>query len=719
MEKSVFKSGNEAAAMAIKQINYHLFGYYPITPSTQICENVDLMKSQGQLDTVMIGAEGEHSAAGICYGGAVAGARVVNATSANGLLYSIEQLPVQSGTRMPMVLNVACRSVSGPLSIKSDHSDIMYALNCGWIILFAKDNQEVYDFNIIGLKLAERVKLPLIVAYDGFFTSHQKRNMKIFEDDKIVLDFVGQNVPAYTVLDTDNPVTIGSYMNEPDLVNNKYQLNLAMEQARVELENIFNEYEKISNRKYEVVNKYNTEDAQVILFALGSLFDTAKEAVDNLRNNNKRVGVVTIRALRPFFKEKLYDVCKNAKVIIVIDKQDSYGGNGGNMSMEIKAMLQEYTSNIKVITRIGGIGGLEIFQEEIEQLFNSGFEYLNGGEVKGFDYMGAYKGEKSNMKQVFMPVTKKLTNNINTLSVKDTALMPKRLAPGHGACPGCGIPVNVNLLLRAIEGNVVLLFQTGCGMVVNTAYPNTSFKVNYVHNLFQNGAATLSGILEAYNERVRRGEIPDEDITFIMVSGDGGLDIGLGSAIGSAIRNHKMIIFEYDNGGYMNTGYQYSYSTPLGSKSSTSHIGPYEYGKGFLQKDNPKIFSATGIPYVATVAESHLTDFMKKAKKAQEYTKTHGMAYIKALSACPLNWGDNPGDERNVIETAVKSCYHPLYEIEQGKINITYNPEDKNEKVPVSQWLKMMGRTKHIDEDICNIIQQETDRRWDNLKKGI
>ena len=136
-QKMVFKSGNELAAIAAKQINYHVMGYYPITPSTQIAENLDLMYSEGEHNIRLIPAEGEHSAAGICYGASTAGARVFNATSANGLLYSLEQLPVQSGTRFPMILNVACRSISGPLSIKGDHSDIMYALNSGWIILFA------------------------------------------------------------------------------------------------------------------------------------------------------------------------------------------------------------------------------------------------------------------------------------------------------------------------------------------------------------------------------------------------------------------------------------------------------------------------------------------------------------------------------------------------------------------------------------------------------
>lgn len=296
--------------------------------------------------------------------------------------------------------------------------------------------------------------------------------------------------------------------------------------------------------------------------------------------------------------------------------------------------------------------------------------------------------------------------------------MPKRIAPGHGACPGCGIPVNLNLLFRGIEGNVVLLFQTGCGMVVNTPYPKTAFKVNYIHNLFQNGSATLSGLLEAYHERVRRGELPDEDITFIMVSGDGGLDIGLGSALGTAARNHHMIIFEYDNGGYMNTGYQYSYTTPMGAKSATSHIGIRERGKNFFHKDNAQFFAASGIPYVATVAESHVQDFINKAKMAQAYAKTHGLAYIKALSACPLNWNDDPRYERNVIDTAVKCCFHPLYQVEQGITSITYNPEDKNEKVPVSQWFGLMGRTKQTakDTELMKIIQADVDRRWERLK---
>lgn len=212
-----------------------------------------------------------------------------------------------------------------------------------------------------------------------------------------------------------------------------------------------------------------------------------------------------------------------------------------------------------------------------------------------------------------------------------------------------------------------------------------------MHNLFQNGAATLSGLVEMFHQRQKRGEMPKGKITFLMISGDGGMDIGMGSAIGTALRGSNLILMEYDNGGYMNTGYQLSYSTPKGAKSSTSHVGKYQYGKPFFHKDTPQIMAATNIPYVATVAESNPADFIKKAAKAQKYADEYGMVYLKALSACPLNWSDRPNLERKVIGAAVDCCYFPLYEIENGVTALSYDPEAKGKKIPVIDWLSMMG----------------------------
>lgn len=724
-----YLSGNEAAALAVKQIGYDIMGYYPITPSTQIAENLDLMGAKGEVDITMIPAEGEHSAAGICYGASAAGARAFNATSANGLLYALEQFPVQSGTRYPMVMNVACRTVSGPLSIKGDHSDIMFMLNTGWIILFAHSVQQVYDFNIIATKLGESVSLPVVVAYDGFFTSHQKKRSYSFKSDEDVKNFVGKKKEKHDLLDLENPITIGSYMNEPDLINNRFQLYGAVTLAGKRLDEIFKSYENLSQRHYEMVEEYKVKDAEIVMILLGSAFDTVTVAVDKLRKEGIKAGVTTLNVIRPFPIDEVVKRVKDKCKILVADRQDSYGANGGNLSLEVRAAFQRKKKNVEIKSVVYGLGGIDFDVSDGRWLLE---QYDN---LPDFSYYGVTKGGKEKVQDNLLKKIDKERTMLGITEVKNTGeglmvkggqinattAMPDRIAPGHGACPGCGILVNLNLLLRAIEDPVVLLFQTGCGMIITTAYPKTSFRVPYIHNLFQNGAATMSGIVEACKRRQEKGEIPKGDIVFIMVTGDGGMDIGMGSAIGTALRGHNMIIFEYDNGGYMNTGYQLSYSTPKGAKSATSHVGPLQYGKTFFNKDMPEIMAAANIPYVATVAECNPKDFITKAAKAAYYAKNQGMAYIKALSACPLNWNDNPATERAVIEAAVNCGYFPLYEVEKGITKLNYNHENSNKKMPVKQWFSMMGRTRHLVKEeyssVVEEIQKEIDERFRKLKE--
>lgn len=724
-----YLSGNEAAALAVKQIGYDIMGYYPITPSTQIAENLDLMGAKGEVDITMIPAEGEHSAAGICYGASAAGARAFNATSANGLLYALEQFPVQSGTRYPMVMNVACRTVSGPLSIKGDHSDIMFMLNTGWIILFAHSVQQVYDFNIIATKLGESVSLPVVVAYDGFFTSHQKKRSYSFKSDEDVKNFVGKKKEKHDLLDLENPITIGSYMNEPDLINNRFQLYEAVTLAGKRLDEIFKSYENLSQRHYEMVEEYKVKDAEIVMILLGSAFDTVTVAVDKLRKEGIKAGVITLNVIRPFPIDEVVKRVKDKCKILVADRQDSYGANGGNLSLEVRAAFQRKKKNVEIKSVVYGLGGIDFDVSDGRWLLE---QYDN---LTDFSYYGVTKGGKEKVQDNLLKKIDKERTMLGITEVKNTGeglmvkggqinattAMPDRIAPGHGACPGCGILVNLNLLLRAIEDPVVLLFQTGCGMIITTAYPKTSFRVPYIHNLFQNGAATMSGIVEACKRRQEKGEIPKGDIVFIMVTGDGGMDIGMGSALGTALRGHNMIIFEYDNGGYMNTGYQLSYSTPKGAKSATSHVGSLQYGKTFFNKDMPEIMAAANIPYVATVAECNPKDFITKAAKAAYYAKNQGMAYIKALSACPLNWNDNPATERAVIEAAVNCGYFPLYEVEKGITKLNYNHENSNKKMPVKQWFSMMGRTRHLVKEeyssVVEEIQKEIDERFRKLKE--
>ncbi|OLS41892.1 thiamine pyrophosphate-dependent enzyme [Bacillus sp. MRMR6] len=739
---STFESGNEMAAMAAAQINYHIMGYFPITPSTEVAQYLDQMKARGEHDIHLIPADGEHGSAVICYGAAATGARVFNATSANGLLYMIEQLPVQAGTRFPMVMNLVTRSVSGPLDIRGDHSDLYYALNTGWVILTARTPQAVYDMNILALKIAEhsKVRLPVIVAYDGFFTSHQKRRVEFFKNRKVVQEFVGECPTDYHFArDPKKPVTIGAHMNGDDLINNHYQQSEAIYAAGGVFREVAIEYARISGREYPVLDLYKMEDAEVALFLLNSAAESAKDVVDQLRAKGVKAGVISPNIIRPFPAKEIRAALKNVKALLVGERADSYGANGPNLTHEVKSALQEDRHNQTIVlSRVFGLGGKDFYADDASNFFEMTVAALEKGYAeKTFDYYGHVPGNPENiLKPVITPqhgdvyktglIDIKLDEETNKLIVKIPPLRalttkPKRIASGHGACPGCGIFTGLELFFKGIEGDIVTLFQTGCAYVTTTSYPHSSHKQTMIHNLFQNGAATLSGTLEAFLELKRRGEIEvSDEATFVMITGDGGMDIGMGSAIGTALRGHKLIMLEYDNEGYMNTGSQMSYSTPLGHMTSTSGVGKTQKGKTFHHKDTAQIMAATNIPYVFTGAEAFPQDLIKKGAKAQWYAQNVGTVYGKILITCPLNWKSEDRYGSTILAAAVNSCFFPLYEIEQGVTTITYDPEAKNKRIPLSDWLNYMGKTKHLlREENLHLLDEfceEVEKRWQRLK---
>lgn len=744
-QRVVYESGNEMAAYAAQQINYHIMGYFPISPSTEVAQFLDLMKAGGQHEIKLIPSDGEHSSAGICYGASTAGGRVFNATSANGYMYMLEQMPVQSGTRFPMVMNLVCRSVSGPLDIHGDHSDLYFALNTGWPILMCRDPQAVYDMNILALKLAEdpEVRLPVLVASDGYFTSHQKRRVHTFAHREDVLKFVGERPPGGFphTLDRNNPITVGPYMNEPDYINNKYQQSQAMYNAEAVFERIAGEYAELTGREYPMLDLYRMEDAEVAVFLMNSASEIIKDVVDDLRRQGIKAGSIAPNVIRPFPQRQIAEALKSVKAVTIGDRADSYGAYGGNMSNEIKAALFTYGNRTtQVISRVYGLGGKEFYAEDGRHFFSLAMEAAEKGRVDvPFDYYGHTPGDATKApKRVLQPLRFEdlktglitVTRNEETgkLGVRIPPLRaltkkPKRIAPGHGACPGCGIFSGLELFFKGIEGDIVALFHTGCAMVTTTGYPYSSHKATYIHNLFQNGAATLSGVVEMFWERKRRGELDDlglkDDFTFVMVTGDGGMDIGMGPAIGAALRNHRMIIVEYDNEGYMNTGAQLSYSTPLGHRTSTSNIGGTQQGKVFHHKDTAQIMAATNIPYVFTGSEAYPQDLVKKAAKAQWYAQNEGLVYGKILIACPLNWISKDDEGTNIVDAAVNSCFFPLYEVERGQTSITYNPEEKSKRVPLTEWLKTMGKTRHLlkpeNAEALRAFEGEVERRWQIL----
>jgi pyruvate ferredoxin oxidoreductase alpha subunit len=601
-------NGNEAVARAIIDIGYDAEGYYPITPSSDVGEVVSKAVADGQTDLAFIVGTSELAALSICAGVAVAGGRVVDVTSANGLLLKAEQMPAIAGLGLPMVLNLSTRDVSAPLNIKNGHSDLYAALGWGWVILLAPTVQAAYDMNLIAIKLAEAVNLPVIVAYDGFFTSHANRRIQVFEQREDVQEFVGPppfrrtlngENGRFSLLDMAHPRTFGPYMND-DLINAKVQIDLKFEEAKARLPQIFADYTALTGRQYGFVEQYGDRNAARALVVLNTAGEAAKDAVDQLARKDESVNLVIPTVLRPWPEDEIAEALGQAERIVVGERASQYGA-GNYLANEIGAALQRRGNHATIIQRTYGVGGLGFTQDDALVMYELARTWPMSDdplERRMKWYYGAWPGDESQTTpQTLIPLTvRDCTLNAGCngkVNLRELSAMPTRFDK-HTACPGCGIFTTLNLFLRGIDGHVVFLFNTGCGMVVTTGYPLTSFKVPYFHNLFHNNSSTATGVVEMIKRAKARGELPEE-ITVISVSGDGGDDIGMDQVIGAALRNDPFIHFEYDNKGYMNTGSQLCYTGFKGRKQQRSSWGQQQ-GKMTHHKDIIEILRGTFAP---------------------------------------------------------------------------------------------------------------------------
>jgi pyruvate ferredoxin oxidoreductase beta subunit len=297
---------------------------------------------------------------------------------------------------------------------------------------------------------------------------------------------------------------------------------------------------------------------------------------------------------------------------------------------------------------------------------------------------------------------------------KELAKKPDRLSPGHRLCAGCAAPIIVRQILAAIDDPVVVANATGCLEVATTIYPYTAWRVPWIHNAFENAAATIAGVETAYRSLVRQGKIPERNVKFIAFGGDGGTyDIGLQALSGALERGHQFLYVCYNNEAYMNTGIQRSGATPLGAHTTTSPAGSVIPGKTQMRKDLTAIVAAHNIPYVAQAAPSQWKDLMEKTRKA---VNCGGPAFLNVLSSCNRGWRHETYETLEITQLAVDTCYWPLFEVENGVWRLTYKPK---EKLPVEEWLKRQGRFRHLfrpeNRHLIDELQAEVDRRWEWL----
>ena len=384
-------SGNEAAAIAMKQINPDVVAAFPITPSTEIPQYFSTFVSNGQVDTEFVAVESEHSAMSACIGAQAAGARAMTATSANGLSLMWEMIYIASSLRLPIVMSLVNRAVSGPLNIHNDHSDAMGVRDAGWIMLFSESNQEAYDNLLMAHRIAEHkdVLLPLMVCQDGFITSHSIENIELLEDDKAKA-FVGTYHPEHYLLNDKEPIAVGPLDLQAYLFEHKAQQGIAMKNAKKVIAEVSKEFEALTGRKYEFFEQYQMEDAERVIICMNSTAGTAKQVVNDLRAKGEKVGLIKIRMFRPFPAEELAEALRNVKAIAVLDKADSLNAAGGALFEDVVSGM--YTSNIHIptISYVYGIGGRDTTTKEISSVYTDLNAIVNcEGKVENpYRYLG-------------------------------------------------------------------------------------------------------------------------------------------------------------------------------------------------------------------------------------------------------------------------------------------------------------------------------------------
>ena len=377
-----------AVAEAVKQCNVDAIAAYPITPQTHIVEHLSEIVANGHLDAEFIPVESEHTAMSACIGTAAVGARTFTATASQGLALMIEIVYIASSMRMPMVMAVANRALSAPISIWGDHSDVMMARDTGWIQYFTENGQESYDLTFCGFKISEdkRVMLPVMLNLDGFTLSHVIEPL-VMIPQKEVEEFLPDFEPVFR-LDPNKPISMGPVGMPEIYTETKKAHDEDLKNSLEVIEEVWADFGKRFGREYHAVETYRTEDAETILVGMGSLTETARGGIDMLRDKGKKVGLVRLRLWRPFPYEHVRNALLKAKNVVVFDRALSPGGPGGPVASEIKSALYNEAERPKVISLIGGLGGRDVRVKDFAEYIEKAEEYAKTGKIPDYEMVG-------------------------------------------------------------------------------------------------------------------------------------------------------------------------------------------------------------------------------------------------------------------------------------------------------------------------------------------
>jgi pyruvate ferredoxin oxidoreductase alpha subunit len=652
-------TGCSAAAYGAKLARPKVVSAYPITPSTPTVERIASFIMSGELDAQYIPVESEHTVMGACIGASLCGVRTFTATASQGLAYMHEFVYAAHGYRLPIVMAIMNRTLATPWATLCDYSDSMGENTSGWIQLYAANAQEVLDTIIQAYRIGEdkRVLLPIMVCSDGFLVSHTSEVVEI-PDQELVDKFLPPYKPDHIKLDPEARMSaILPYF--PWVIKFEHATDDSMNAAKAVIKEVGEEFGQFFDRKYSLLEMYRCDDAEALLLTMGSMSETAKVAVDEMRDEGLAVGVVRVRSFRPFPNEDLRKIAESVKAIAVVDRNviHGIGGRGGAVFTELKSSLYDLDRRPNLINFVAGIAGRDI-------------------TVDNFKYMA---------KKALGIKSERLTSSIEWLDeIQQPPLKPASLekyddrvvCPGTRACAGCGMLLAVRTALEIC---------------------------------FAGTAAVVTGMKAALKTSGK------DDVNVLGLAGDGGTaDIGFQALSAAAERGESIIYLCYDNEAYINTGNQKSGTTPFGAQTTTTPAGARKGHKKTKKKDMPMLMAAHGIPYVATASIAYISDFRRKMEKAAKITREDkGLAYVHIHAPCYTGWGFPSEKTVEVARLAVQTGMWKLYEIEDGNLILNTKPAKRK---PVAEYLKMQGRFSKLTDEEIQQFQVQTDQEWEDFK---
>lgn len=386
-------TGNEAAAYAMMQINPDVVAAYPITPSTQVVERFSDYVNNGKCQTEFVPVESEHSAMSACVGASACGARVMTATAAQGLALMHEILYIASSMRLPIVTVIASRALNSPLNIHGDHSDTMGSRDSGWLQFYGESVQEFYDHIFIALRAAELSNLPAFVCEDGFILSHTLEPVDVLDKDEIA-KYLGERKPLYDLLDTDHPIMAGHLSLQDTYMEHRRKLAEGMAEAPKFIDQAYREFKESFGREYDWMEVYDPHDAEVAILIIGSAAGTAKETVDFLAEEGKRVALVKLLVARPLPVERLRQTLGKYRIVAIMERTDSFKNHGGPMFSEIAGALYHGDKHPILRAYHYGFGGRDIFPEDFMKVYNDLLDMTAGKKdiPETLNYAGLKEG---------------------------------------------------------------------------------------------------------------------------------------------------------------------------------------------------------------------------------------------------------------------------------------------------------------------------------------